>query len=74
MNVWMFQVKIISLKLFLSELSRGYVRLGLLNPIYNIGGAEEDRTPDPLRARQVLSQLSYDPNVHIHLIQSETVL
>ena len=27
-----------------------------------IGGAEEDRTPDPLRARQVLSQLSYDPS------------
>ena len=26
------------------------------------GGAEEDRTPDPLRARQVLSQLSYGPN------------
>ena len=26
------------------------------------GGAEEDRTPDPLRARQVLSQLSYDPH------------
>ena len=25
------------------------------------GGAEEDRTPDPLRARQVLSQLSYGP-------------
>ena len=25
------------------------------------GGAEEDRTPDPLRARQVLSQLSYSP-------------
>lgn len=29
----------------------------------SIGGAEEDRTPDPLRARQVLSQLSYDPNL-----------
>ena len=28
-----------------------------------IGGAEEDRTPDPLRARQVLSQLSYTPMV-----------
>ena len=28
-----------------------------------IGGAEEDRTPDPLRARQVLSQLSYDPRI-----------
>ena len=27
-----------------------------------IGGAGEDRTPDPLRARQVLSQLSYDPS------------
>ena len=27
----------------------------------NIGGAEEDRTPDPLLAKQVLSQLSYSP-------------
>ena len=27
------------------------------------GGAEEDRTPDPLLAKQVLSQLSYSPNV-----------
>ena len=26
------------------------------------GGAEEDRTPDLLRARQALSQLSYGPN------------
>ena len=26
-----------------------------------IGGAEEDRTPDPLHAMQVLSQLSYSP-------------
>ena len=26
-----------------------------------IGGAEEDRTPDPLLAKQVLSQLSYSP-------------
>ena len=26
-----------------------------------IGGDEEARTPDPLRARQVLSQLSYTP-------------
>ena len=28
---------------------------------YKHGGDEEDRTPDPLRARQVLSQLSYIP-------------
>ena len=27
------------------------------------GGDEEDRTPDPLRARQMLSQLSYTPNL-----------
>ena len=27
------------------------------------GGDEEDRTPDPLRARQVLSQLSYTPTI-----------
>ena len=31
----------------------------LPNPL--CGGDEEDRTPDPLRARQVLSQLSYTP-------------
>ncbi len=28
-----------------------------------IGGAKEDRTPDLLRARQALSQLSYGPVV-----------
>ena len=28
---------------------------------YRIGGAREDRTPDLLRARQALSQLSYGP-------------
>ena len=29
------------------------------------GGDEEDRTPDPLLARQVLSQLSYTPKYTI---------
>lgn len=28
----------------------------------NLGGAERDRTADPLLAKQVLSQLSYSPN------------
>ena len=28
-----------------------------------VGGDEENRTPDPLLARQVLSQLSYTPTV-----------
>ena len=27
-----------------------------------VGGGKEDRTPDPLLAKQVLSQLSYTPN------------
>jgi hypothetical protein len=27
------------------------------------GGDEENRTPDPLLARQVLSQLSYAPSI-----------
>ena len=29
----------------------------------NSGGAERDRTADPLLAKQVLSQLSYSPNL-----------
>ena len=32
-----------------------------LNSTPSPGGDEEDRTPDPLRAKQVLSQLSYTP-------------
>ena len=31
-------------------------------PSQIIGGGERVRTDDPLRARQVLSQLSYTPN------------
>ena len=33
----------------------------LLGIEVNSGGAEEARTPDPLLAKQVLSQLSYSP-------------
>ena len=32
-----------------------------------IGGGKEDRTPDPLLAKQVLSQLSYTPNLMVGL-------
>ena len=31
--------------------------------ISRVGGAERDRTADPLLAKQVLSQLSYSPNM-----------
>ena len=34
------------------------------------GGDEEDRTPDPLRARQVLSQLSYTPTVYLFEVRT----
>ena len=37
----------------------GYIGF-VLSPL-PFGGDEEDRTPDPLRARQMLSQLSYTP-------------
>ena len=32
---------------------------------YCIGGDKEIRTPDPLLARQVLSQLSYTPTLNL---------
>ena len=35
----------------------------LLGSKVNSGGAEEARTPDPLLAKQVLSQLSYSPTI-----------
>jgi hypothetical protein len=37
----------------------------------NNGGAEEDRTPDPLLAKQVLSQLSYSPIPLPHCFEAE---
>ena len=35
------------------------------------GGDEEDRTPDPLLARQVLSQLSYTPKLGLKVVLSD---
>ena len=35
------------------------------------GGDEEDRTPDPLRARQMLSQLSYTPGIQLSVSRSQ---
>jgi uncharacterized protein YggL (DUF469 family) len=37
-------------------------------------GAEEDRTPDPLLAKQVLSQLSYSPIADIWWAQKDSNL
>ena len=41
---------------------------------YKHGGDEEDRTPDPLRARQVLSQLSYTPVSGFRICRSYLIL
>ena len=41
------------------------------NPSRLCGGDEEDRTPDPLRARQMLSQLSYTPKSLLRVLLSE---
>ncbi len=35
----------------------------LLLNIHSYGGGEGNRTPDPLRAKQMLSQLSYAPDL-----------
>ena len=40
---------------------RFYSVLCSLTSVFSFGGDEEVRTLDPLRARQVLSQLSYTP-------------
>ena len=36
--------------------------------VFKFGGDEENRTPDPLLARQVLSQLSYAPKTDVLMI------
>jgi hypothetical protein len=46
-------------------LAFSFLTLRLESRRYRIGGAKRDRTADPLRARQVLSQLSYSPSVRL---------
>ena len=45
---------------------KGYLHHRLGSYTKRIGGAERDRTADPLLAKQVLSQLSYSPNHFKH--------
>ena len=59
----LFLVKCFS---FVCFLLYSFQRTGFLIFIRN-GGDEENRTPDPLLARQVLSQLSYTPIIGLHL-------
>ena len=48
------------------------VRSNRLSYKPNNGGDEEIRTPDPLLARQVLSQLSYTPKVLLHRVKKRS--
>ena len=45
------------------RLTTGFVFFGVFIQGTKPGGAEEDRTPDPLLAKQALSQLSYSPSL-----------
>ena len=57
----------------LSKNRRPYGRLpDFLKRIPLSNGGERDRTDDPLRARQVLSQLSYTPVIHLPLISAHS--
>ena len=46
----------------------------VLNTPGEVGGAEEDRTPDLRIANATLSQLSYGPVVYMPLRQQETTM
>jgi hypothetical protein len=48
------------LGLFYTKVDKPIIEVTLTNTSH-FGGAEENRTPDLLRARQTLSQLSYSP-------------
>ena len=51
------------MKFFLSFLLLYSFQRTVSRLVCRVGGDEENRTPDPLLARQVLSQLSYTPMV-----------
>ena len=52
------------MKFFLSFLLLYSFQRTVSRLVCRVGGDEENRTPDPLLARQVLSQLSYIPRPH----------
>ena len=64
-------ISLISSLLFRYSIFKEHLSLlDIWSPWVLFGGDEENRTPDPLLARQVLSQLSYTPKLSIKLNQS----
>ena len=51
----------ISLSIITISFFTSYSQCIITIHIKSFGGGKEDRTPDPLLAKQVLSQLSYTP-------------
>ncbi len=49
------------------QLSKNSIQCKSRSPYKENGGGERDRTDDPLRARQVLSQLSYTPIFRVEM-------
>ncbi len=59
---WRLNTNVISSRKYQTSKEDWDLQLSLvIAMVKNNGGAREDRTPDLLRARQALSQLSYGP-------------
>ena len=65
-------ISLISSLLFRYSIFKEHLSLlDIWSPWVLFGGDEENRTPDPLLARQVLSQLSYTPKLGLKVVLSD---
>ena len=65
-------ISLISSLLFRYSIFKEHLSLSdIWSPWVLFGGDEENRTPDPLLARQVLSQLSYTPKLGLKVVLSD---
>ena len=68
-------ISLISSLLFRYSIFKEHLSLSdIWSPWVLFGGDEENRTPDPLLARQVLSQLSYTPKLGLKVVLSDSFL
>ena len=66
-------ISLISSLLFRYSIFKEHLSLAdIWSPWVLFGGDEENRTPDPLLARQVLSQLSYTPKLGLKVVLSDS--
>ena len=68
-------ISLISSLLFRYSIFKEHLSLAnIWSPWVLFGGDEENRTPDPLLARQVLSQLSYTPKLGLKVVLSDSFM